>query len=330
MFSTSALVLTALTVTGAYVRSHNRNSMDNGYTIDFTALEDRADEKLKEIAKSSDHGKSADLAKTETNPAKPEAGLNAPMEAGSDEVKIPGLTEGRKAPTSTVDQSGSKGMRDGVNGNPGKGSGQTTGKLQGADKSQTTEKASGTTQFVAKADPAEGEVTGNRGTLEQNVTYLPEDQPLTIQEVVSDNPVISDELRFQPETLVKPVDGAPIIEYSMDHSVYFATLDQYKYNPAVIYDAEEGEAVSACTTGRVLNVHNDAVLGHVLVLDLGEGYQAVYGQLDNIEVPIGGAVEPGMKLATVAAPTKYYSVEGANLYFQILKDGESIDPQQFF
>jgi septal ring factor EnvC (AmiA/AmiB activator) len=98
----------------------------------------------------------------------------------------------------------------------------------------------------------------------------------------------------------------------------------------VVYGASLGEAVSACAAGRVINVHNDAELGHVVVLDLGDGYQAIYGQVDNITVPIGAKIDAGAQLATIAEPTKYYSVEGSNLYFQLKKDGESIDPSQFF
>jgi len=112
--------------------------------------------------------------------------------------------------------------------------------------------------------------------------------------------------------------------------VYFATLDQYKRNPAVIYGASQGESVNACCRGRVMSVRKDAVLGSVLVLDLGDGYQATYGQLENIETPIGSIVDAGSRLATVAAPTKYYSVEGSNLYFKLTKDGESVDPSQYF
>ena len=79
-----------------------------------------------------------------------------------------------------------------------------------------------------------------------------------------------------------------------------------------------------------MNVHEDPQLGKVVILDLGDGYQAIYGQLENVEVPIGATVEAGGRLGTVAAPTKYFSVEGSNLYFQILRDGQCIDPGQFF
>ena len=36
------------------------------------------------------------------------------------------------------------------------------------------------------------------------------------------------------EELLWPMEGNVIINYSMDSTVYFPTLDQYKYNPAVI------------------------------------------------------------------------------------------------
>ncbi len=36
-------------------------------------------------------------------------------------------------------------------------------------------------------------------------------------------------------------NGAVIMSYSMDKTVYFQTLDQYKYNPAVIIESAEGD-----------------------------------------------------------------------------------------
>ena len=61
-------------------------------------------------------------------------------------------------------------------------------------------------------------------------------------------------------------------------------------------------------------------------MDIGSGYQVVYGQLTNIQVKEGDLVEKGAYLADVAAPTKYYSVEGCNVYFALSKDGTPMDP----
>ncbi|MBR4607862.1 MAG: peptidoglycan DD-metalloendopeptidase family protein [Lachnospiraceae bacterium] len=329
MISTSALVLTALTVTGAYVRTHNRNALDHDYTIDFEALEDRADEKLKEIALNSGKGR-VNL----QGEAKEE--MELPLEAGSDEIKIPGLTEKNQG-SFGADQSSSKGMSDGAGtlgsgkSNAGKQTNDRTGVgKQVNDKTgvgtQGSSKTTAGTSDAGKQESAKAvinhETESGAGTLNQAESLVTDAAPVSA--------AASEELHFAPETMIKPVAGNPLIPYSMEHGVYFATLDQYKCSPAVVYGASLGEAVSACTTGRVINIHNDAELGHVVVLDLGDGYQAIYGQVDNIGVPIGTKIDAGAQLATVAEPTKYYSVEGSNLYFQLKKDGESIDPSQFF
>lgn len=328
MISTSALVLTALTVTGAYVRTHNRNALDHGYTIDFEALEDRADEKLKEIALNSGKGR-VNL----QGEAKEE--MELPLEAGSDEIKIPGLTEKNQG-SFGADQSSSKGMSDGAG---VKGSSKANIGKQSSDKAGTGAQGSNkTTAGIAdtgRQDHSETVINkaenGNAGRNQADTIAL-ETEGLA-EGMTEDAPVsaaASEELHFAPETMIKPVAGNPLIPYSMEHGVYFATLDQYKCSPAVVYGASLGENVSACTTGRVINVHNDAELGHVVILDLGDGYQAIYGQVDNVAVPIGAKIDAGAQLATIAEPTKYYSVEGSNLYFQLKKDGESIDPSQFF
>ena len=36
------------------------------------------------------------------------------------------------------------------------------------------------------------------------------------------------------------------------------------------------------------------------------------------------------ELSEVPEPTKYYSVEGSNVYFELQHNGESIDPVGFF
>lgn len=320
MLSTSAMVLTALTVSGVYMRNHSQRAQDNGYTIDFSALENRADDKIKEISDHSGREKADQIAKEQEELILPQ------LEAGSDEVKIPGLTdrnstEGSTSKKDTVDQSGSKGMSAGA------------GESAKEQKSEQTE----TKPTQKETKPQKEVTTGQKAASEQETpvqvaenTAPQEEEVLDVVATAGESQVVIDNLHFESATMIKPVSGVPLIDYSMDHSVYFATLDQYKYNPAVIYGAPQGEEVLACNTGRVINIHNDSELGHVLILDLGDGYQAIYGQLENIDVPIGGIVEAGRRLATVAAPTKYYSVEGSNLYFQLKKDGESINPENYF
>lgn len=148
-----------------------------------------------------------------------------------------------------------------------------------------------------------------------------------------ENPtVVVNQLHFgESDKLQVPLSEAVVLmPYSMEGSIYFKTLDQYKYNPAIIYAAQEGTPVNACAAGEVIAIYDTPKQGHTLILNLGDGYQAVYGQLKDIEVTIGSLVEPGAVLGAVAAPTKYYSLEGANLYFELQKDGKPVDPNNYF
>ncbi len=138
------------------------------------------------------------------------------------------------------------------------------------------------------------------------------------------------EVWFSEEsTLTWPASGAVLIGYSMDQTVFFPTLEQYKYNPALIIGGEVGETISASAAGIVTNIEETAQTGTTVTLDMGNGYTAVYGQLTDVPVAIGDYVASGETLGSLSEPTIYYSVEGPNLYFEILKDGEPVDPTNF-
>ncbi len=131
------------------------------------------------------------------------------------------------------------------------------------------------------------------------------------------------------DTVIWPVDGNVVLNYSMDKTVYFATLDQYKYNPALIIAGAVGKEVQAAADGKVTSIKTDAQTGVTITVDLGDGYEAVYGQLDEVCVSQGELIYQGELIAYVGEPTKYYSEEGPNLYFQMRKDGNPINPMEF-
>lgn len=154
---------------------------------------------------------------------------------------------------------------------------------------------------------------------------------MTETEAAEDTPAIS--TAMQPalnfgdgDTLVWPIVGNILINYSMDKTIYFPTLDQYKYNPAIVIQANEGDMITAAAAGKVIGVFEDAQIGKAVTMDLGGGYEITYGQLSNVLVSEGSYVFQGDMIAQVAAPTKYYSTEGTNVYFKLTKDGQPVNP----
>lgn len=134
-------------------------------------------------------------------------------------------------------------------------------------------------------------------------------------------------LDFSEDTLMEwPVNGNILLDYSMDQSTYFPTLDQYKLSPAIAVQAVEGAPVMAAAAGTVFSIEQDAQTGTTVTMELGNGYQAVYGQLTDLTVTQGDTVKEGAVIGYISTPTKYYSREGSNLYFAMKKDGKPIDP----
>ena len=134
-------------------------------------------------------------------------------------------------------------------------------------------------------------------------------------------------LHFKPDNgLTWPVNGNVLMNYSPERVVYFATLEQFKCNPAIIIDAKVGDDVHSAAKGIITSVKQEDETGLTVTASLGNGYSAVYGQLKDVTVEVGDTVKEGAVIGKVAEPSKYYTVEGSNVYFKVLKDETTINP----
>ena len=268
MVLTSVVVLGALTVTGLYIKNRNEAKEQDGYYIDFDALEAEMDSKVKEAEGDLDYtGTQEEFDYTNQN--------------------------------SEAVQSGS---------------------VEKEEQDKNTDDEVVVDNEVVETPPVEEVVVQS-----QDVT------PVTNADAMTDNIVTSvPTLTFsEEESLVWPIVGNIIINYSMDKSVYFATLDQFKYSPALVVSATEGEQITAATDAVITNIYQDNELGNVVEMDLGDGYYLTYGQLHDIVVSTGQYVTTGQLIAQAGAPTKYYSVEGCKVYFKLTKDGEPVNPMTY-
>lgn len=207
------------------------------------------------------------------------------------------------------------------------------------DLNEEAEAQEETAAEVANADKAEADLPGEE--TEKLATEMDVDPATLVDQETQDTSGETEaaaasaqvEQNIQPSVayedttpLTWPVAGTVLMDYSMDATVYFATLDQYKYNPALIISSEVGNQVVASAKGIVDSIEVNEETGTTLTLNLGNSYELVYGQLKEVAVSEGDVVETGTLLGYVSEPTKYYCEEGGNLYFQMKKDGVPVDP----
>ncbi|MDO5155322.1 MAG: M23 family metallopeptidase [Eubacteriales bacterium] len=145
-------------------------------------------------------------------------------------------------------------------------------------------------------------------------------------------PVIADagELNFNSEsTIAWPVNGSVILPFSMETTVYFKTLDQYRCNPGMLIQAGNGSTVKSAYLGKVTKVTSDNTYGNMVTMYLGNDYSVVYGQLDTIYVKEGDFVKAGESVGTIGNPTDSFADEGSHLFFQMYQGDEPVDPVLF-
>ena len=318
MLASSVLVLTALTVTGVFVKRSNKAERED-YVVDFETIEKGSDVVTENLMP----GEELDTLFAEVgtddldyDPSFQEA--NSQNEENTDDKllagqkKDEGKTDVNKADVYKKEDSQEEDTESAKKAEDEKNKESAQDKKD--DKKDVTEQAK-------KKDEDEEE----EGMFDETVDTAQGIEETQTAEAISTT--VQPTLDFKEEDgLVWPIVGDVLINYSMDKTIYFPTLQQYKYNPAIVIAATQGSNIAAAANGRVTTVGYDPIIGNMVVMDLGNGYELTYGQLENITVSEGSYISVGDGIGTVASPTKYFSLEGTNVYFKLTKDGEPVNP----
>ena len=301
MLTSSALILAALTVTGVVVRS-NRQANEDSNVVDLSAIESGVSETAENIFPNEEIG-------------------TLFTQVGTDDLDYdPSFQEANSGNVENSDTNKKENEADKKSGTKSAAAAKTKDKKSDQEQeSKASDKKDDKKDEVNQAESNQSEDNKEEGMFDES-KETPEDTEAIATTV---QPILD----FSEEDgLVWPIVGDILLNYSMDKTIYFPTLEQYKYNPAIVISANEGETITAAADGRVLSVSYDPQLGNTVVMDLGNQYELTYGQLDNITVSEGSYVTAGDIIGNVAFPTKYYSLEGANVYFKLTKDGEPVNP----
>lgn len=317
--ASSVLVLTAMTVTGVYIYNSNQPAEQENNVVDFSALENSAQEKNEQVAQaqnSSAQNLTSGQELTGDQNLTNEQDGNGELDYDPYYVEqerllneAEGAVDGQDALEIAEDGQEALGEAEENGDNIGYAEIGVEDRVD-TEEQETAKESQETTQESDDTADASGE-----GDAQEAVADV-------MQEEVS--------LHFSEDAKLQwPVVGNVLLNYSMDKTVYFQTLQQYKYNPSIVISATQGTSVACAADGVVKSIYKDPQTGNTVVMSLGEGYELSYGQLQDLTVEEGDFVEAGAFIGKVAAPTKYYTVEGTNVYFKLTKDGEPVNPLNY-
>ena len=176
-------------------------------------------------------------------------------------------------------------------------------------------------------DPApEVEVSAEEPVVE-TIAPEPVETPAVMPEVeIDDTPVVAE----IPRQLVDPLEGEVVTAFSMEELVYNATLGDWRTHDGVDIAAEAGTSVLAASSGTVISVEEDPLMGTTVVIEHDGGYQTTYSNLQaEPSVAEGDTVSAGQIIGAVGDTAAAEAAQGPHLHFSVTCDGEPVDPQSF-
>lgn len=127
-----------------------------------------------------------------------------------------------------------------------------------------------------------------------------------------------------------PVNGTIIKDYVSAGVVYNQTLNLYSGHKAIDFAGEEGAVVKAVYGGVVESVEISKLEGTTVTIDHGNGLKTVYNSIEvNEDIILGKTLNKGDAIGVISTNNKLEYKDGAHLHFEVLENGEKIDPYKY-
>ena len=125
-----------------------------------------------------------------------------------------------------------------------------------------------------------------------------------------------------------PIENGELLRgFASENLVYSETLQEWITHTAIDIKAPKTTVVKAAEAGVVENIKNDPRYGLTIIVSHSKNYKTVYSSLLSTEfVNVGDSVEKGHSLGSVGSTAAFEIADEPHLHFEIIKDGEKVDP----
>lgn len=196
----------------------------------------------------------------------------------------------------------------------------TTNNSNTSNTSNTTNEATNTSTTNTATSEANTNKTNTTNVQnEEQPKEEPKNETTETQEQVTETK--------QEVTFIKPTDGEIIGEFAKDNLIYSETLKEWITHTAVDIKADKTSVIKSSADGIVKSIVNDPRYGLTVIIEHDDGYETVYSNLLTAEFVVEGEeVSQGQTIGTAGNTASFESSMDCHLHFELLKDGEYLDP----
>lgn len=128
----------------------------------------------------------------------------------------------------------------------------------------------------------------------------------------------------------KPVEGDVIKTFAKDNLIYSETLKEWTTHDGIDIRANKTTVVKSSEVGIVKSIKSDPRFGLTIIVEHPNGFKTVYANLLSTEFVVENeSVDKGQSLGTVGNTASFEISEPTHLHFEMLKDGEEVDPMLY-
>lgn len=176
-------------------------------------------------------------------------------------------------------------------------------------------------------DNKEGE-GGHHEQRKEEETALTEEKISISEQKIEEGFLLSE--ATQKIKMKRPLEGEIGMNYAKDTLIYSKTLDQYTTHYGMDILAPENTPVVAALEGKAIKVTSGSGFGKEIVLSHEGNIRTRYANLSTTDmVKIGDHIQKGQIISGVGRTALFEILEKPHLHFEILVNGENVDPNQF-
>ena len=129
---------------------------------------------------------------------------------------------------------------------------------------------------------------------------------------------------------VTPIEGEILRDFATDTLVYSETLQEWVTHNGIDIKADKTSVVTAAADGTVESIKNDPRYGLTVIIKHDGGYETVYSNLLTAEFVVEGEeISQGQTIGTVGNTATFEICDDYHLHFEIMEDGNYVDPKLF-
>ena len=103
----------------------------------------------------------------------------------------------------------------------------------------------------------------------------------------------------------------------------------YLQNTGICYGGKEEFEVTSVLDGKVTDIKEDDVMGTTVQIEHDNNIISVYQSLKDVKVKVGDTVAQGDVIAS-AGQNNLNQDLGTHLYFELIIDGATVDPENYY